>query len=266
MEIAVGSRPGTPQRGEGEAHVAEVVAPGIVLFAVAHGFGTIRDRATPAIAVAAIRENLKRRARVERRDPRHALATAFAAANARVFAHSGSTDDHVASGTSVTAALIVGDHAFVGHVGATCAYLCRDGELSALTTDDALGDGPARLLTKTLGTQPALDPAVTHVRLMHGDALVLSSGALHVLLRDDEIADALRASASSEAATSRLLAMAGVRGAGAGTVIVGRALHDIALGPRGRRPSARETSIVLAVMFAATIAAKFVLHAFLSAG
>jgi hypothetical protein len=101
---------------------------------------------------------------------------------------------------------------------------------------------------------------------MHGDALVLSSGALHVLLRDDEIADALRASASSEAATSRLLAMAGVRGAGAGTVIVGRALHDIALGPRGRRPSARETSIVLAVMFAATIAAMFVLHAFLSAG
>ena len=61
---------------------------------------------------------------------------------------------------------------------------------------------------------------------MHGDALVLSSGALHELLDDDEIADALRASASSEDVTARLLAIAGIRGDGAGTVIVGRAFHE----------------------------------------
>ncbi len=114
MEIAVGSRPGVPQRGGDEAYVAEIVAPGIVLLAVAHGFGRVRERSAPEVAAQAVRDSLKRRVRSERRDPRGALAAAFSAANARVYAHSGSTDDHVASGTSLTAALIVGDHAYVG--------------------------------------------------------------------------------------------------------------------------------------------------------
>src|SRR6202011_988453 len=132
MEIRVGSRPGVPQRGGEEAYVAEIVAPGIVLLAVAHGFGRIRERSAPAVAAHAVRDNLRRRVRCERRDPRAALAAAFSAANARIYAHSGSTDDFVASGTSLTAALIVGDHAFVGHVGATRAYLGRDGMLTTL--------------------------------------------------------------------------------------------------------------------------------------
>ncbi|HEV3086391.1 MAG TPA: protein phosphatase 2C domain-containing protein, partial [Candidatus Elarobacter sp.] len=221
MEIAVGSRPGVPQRGGDEAYVAEIVAPGIVLLAVAHGFGRIRERTAPTVAALAVRDHLKRRVRCERRDPRAALSAAFSAANGRIYAHSGSTDDYVASGTSLTAALIVGDHAFVGHVGATRAYLGRDGALSTLTSDDTVGDGPLKLLTRTLGTQPTLEPALAHLRLMHGDALVLSSGALHELLDEDEIADALRASASSEDVTARLLAIAGIRGDGAATVIVG---------------------------------------------
>jgi protein phosphatase len=265
MEIAVGSRPGVPQRGGDEAYVAEIVAPGIVLLAVAHGFGRIRERTAPAVAAEAVRDNLKRRVRAERRDPRSALSAAFSAANARVYAHSGSTDDFVASGTSLTAALIVGDHAFVGHVGATRAYLGRDGALTSLTKDDAFGDGPLRLLTHTLGTQPNLDPALDHVRLMHGDALVLSSGALHELLGDDEIAEALRASASSEDVTARLLAIAGVRGEGAGTVIVGRAFHESAPETGRRRPHARDAAIALAVMLAATIVAIVMLRAMFTA-
>ena len=259
MEIAVGARPGVP-RGSDEAYVAEIVAPGIVLLAVAHGFGRIRERPASAVAAQSIRDNLKHRVRRERRDPRSALAAAFAAANARIYAHSGSTDDFVASGTSLTAALIVGDHAFVGHVGATRAYLGRDGALSTLTTDDALDEGPLRLLTRTLGTQPQLEPSLVHVRLMHGDALVLSSGALHELLADDEIADALRASASSEDVTARLLAIAGIRGDGAATVIVGRAFHEIASETPVRRPPVREISLALAAMLAATIVAMVLLR------
>lgn len=259
MEIAVGSRPGVSS-GTDEAYVAEIVAPGIVLLAVAHGFGHIRERPASAVAAESIRDSLKRRVRRERRDPRSALAGAFSAANARVYAHSGSTEDFVASGTSLTAALIVGDHAFVGHVGATRAYLGRDGALSTLTADDALDEGPLRLLTRTLGTQPMLEPALSHVRLMHGDALVLSSGSLHELLADDEIADALRASASSEDVTARLLAIAGIRGDGAATVIVGRAFHEQTSDVTTRRPPVREISLALAAMLAATIVAIVMLH------
>ena len=265
MEIAVGSRPGAPQNGTDDAYVAEIVAPGVVLLAVAHGFGRIRERPAPAVAAQAVRDSLRRRVRGERRDPRSALASAFSAANARIYAHSGSTEDYVASGTSLTAALIVGDHAFVGHVGATRAYLGREGTLKPLTADDAVGDGPLRLLTRTLGTQPALEPALAHLRLMHGDALVLSAGALHELLGDDEIADALRASASSEAVTARLLAIAGIRGDGAGTVIVGRAFHEGAPDTGRRRPHVRDGVIALTVMLAATIVAIVMLRAMFSA-
>ena len=74
MEIAVGSRPGAPQRGGDEAYVAEIVAPGVVLLAVAHGFGRIRERPAPAVAAQAVRDSLRRRVRGERRDPRAALA------------------------------------------------------------------------------------------------------------------------------------------------------------------------------------------------
>ena len=265
MEIAVGSRPGAPQRGDDEAYVAEIVAPGVVLLAVAHGFGRIRERPAPLVAAQAVRDSLKRRVRSERRDPRAALSAAFATANARVYAHSGSTEDYVASGTSLTAALIVGDHAFVAHVGGTRAYLGREGTLATLTVDDALGEGTLRLITRTLGTQPTLEPSLAHVRLMHGDALVLSSGALHELLADDEIADALRASASSEDVTARLLAIAGIRGDGAGTVIVGRAFHESAPDANARRPQVREAAIALAAMIAATIVAIFMLHALFAA-
>ncbi|HEY0393507.1 MAG TPA: hypothetical protein VGD01_03345 [Candidatus Elarobacter sp.] len=260
MEIAVGTRPGAPQRGGDEAYVAEIVAPGIVLLAVAHGFGRIRERPTPAVAAQAVRDSLRRRVRSERRDPRAALAAAFSAANARVYAHSGSTDDYVASGTSMTAALIVGDHAFVGHIGATRAYLGRDGALTTLTADDAVGDGALRLLTRTLGTQPTLEPSLAHLRLMHGDALVLSSGALHELLDEAEIADALHASASSEDVTARLLAIAGIRGDGAATVIVGRAFNEFAPDRGGRRPHVREAVIALSAMLIATIIAIVMLH------
>jgi protein phosphatase len=235
------------------------------LLAVAHGFGRIRERSSAAVAVQVVRDSVKRRVRTERRDPRAALAAAFDAANARVYAHSGSTDDFVASGTSLTAALIVGDHAFVGHVGATRAYLGRDATLSQLTVDDAVGNGSLRLLTRALGTQPTLEPALASLRLMHADALVLSSGAVHELLDQDEIADALRVSVSSEAATARLLAIAGIRGEGAGTVIVGRALTE---SPRDRatvrRPPVRETALLLIVMLIATIVAILMLHGMFS--
>jgi protein phosphatase len=265
MEIAVGSRPGAPQRGEDEAYVAEIVAPGIVLLAVAHGFGRIRERPVPTVAAHAVRDSVRRRVRGERRDPRAALAAAFAAANARVYAHSGSTEDMIASGTSLTAALILGDHAFVGHVGATRAYFGRAGSLTALTTDDALGEGPWRVLTRTLGTQPTLEPSLAHVRLAPGDALVLSSGALHELLGEHEIAEALQRSTSSEDATARLLAIAGIRGDGAGTVIVGRAFDEVAPESPFRTPERREATIALSALLAATVIALVVLHLLFSA-
>lgn len=278
MEIAVGSKPGTRANGKVDAHVAEVIAPGVVLLAVAEGFGAVRGQAAPLVAALAIRDALRHRVRPDGRDARAALLSAFASANARVFAHSGSHDDYVASGSSLSAALIVGDRAHIAHVGATRAYLGRDGALMALTTDDELaGEGwmSARtnvptealignLLTRTLGTQATLDATVTNVRLMHGDALVLATAAFHKAITDDEISHALRSAGSSETVTQRLLETGNLRGERfCGTVIVGRALTE-ASPPLHPYPSRRmrATAMALAVIVIASLIVGSVFHVF----
>lgn len=281
MEIAVGTKPVLSQRGNAEAHVAEVLAPGIVLLAVAEGFGYVRGQSAPHVATTAVRDALRRRIRGDGKEPRAALMAAFSAANARIFAHSGSNDDFVASGTSLTAALIVGDRAHVAHVGRTRAYLGRDGSLSALTNDDELGgEGwsipraivptealAGRLLTRTLGTQPTLEASITNVRLMHADSLVLATGGLHRALNDDEIAHTLRSADSSESATVRLLEIAKLRGASSGgTVIVGRALTEPAslYDVNERHVSVRTAAIALTTLVIASLIAMSIAHAFIA--
>ena len=59
MEIAVGSKPGPAQGALLDAHVAEVIAPGVVLLAVAEGFGGVRGLSAPQAAVAGIRDAQK---------------------------------------------------------------------------------------------------------------------------------------------------------------------------------------------------------------
>ncbi|GAC1418275.1 MAG: hypothetical protein NVSMB5_09620 [Candidatus Velthaea sp.] len=277
MEIAVGSQPSLWQGNGAQAHVAEVIAPGVVLLAVADGFGTVRGTPVAAVTTASIRDALKRKVRQDTRDPRAHLMAAFSAANARVFAQTGSTEDYVAGGTSLTAALIVADHAYVAHVGQSRAYLSRDGALSALTEDDSLaGDEWLRarsqvpteartrpLLTKTLGTQATLDASVLHVRLMHADALIIATGGVHASVASDEMSYALHAANSSSDVATRLLEILKMRGApGGGTVIVGRALTERSSAEdRAYRPATvRTAAIGLTALLAATLVAVAVLH------
>jgi protein phosphatase len=278
MEIAVGSKPGAAARGLADAHVAEMIGQGVVLLAVAEGFGMVRGQGAPLAAVTAVRDALRRRVRPDGRDARAALIGALSAANARVFAHSGSNDDFVASGTSLSVALIVGDRAHIAHVGRTRAYLCRDDALVALTTNDELaGDGwsapwgsaptalTGHILTRTLGAQPTLDASVSNVRLVRGDALVLATGAFHSTITEDEIAATLRATDSSESVTQRLLEVGRMRGGHfAGTVIVGRALTD-AFAPEtgGRTFNVQNAALALTILVIFSLIAASIFHAVL---
>jgi len=278
MEIAVGSKPGASSRGLVDAHVAEMIGQGVVLLAVAEGFGNIRGQSAPLVAVAAVRDALRRRVRPDGRDARASLIAALSGANARVYAHSGSHDDYIASGTSLSVALIVGERAHIAHVGRTRAYLCRDDSLMPLTSDDELtGDGwssswssaptdamTGRILTRTLGAQPTLDATVTNVRLVHGDALVLATGAFHTAISEDEIATALRTTASSESVTQRLLETGRMRGGNfAGTVIVGRALTDAPSDGGGSSFNVRNAALALTILVVFSLISAAIFHAFL---
>jgi len=277
MEIAVGSQPGLWPGNAAHAHVAEVIAPGVVLLAIADGFGTVRGASVASVTTATIREALKRKVRHDTRDPRAHLMAAFSAANARVFAQTGSTEDFVAGGTSLTAALIVEDHAYVAHVGQSRAYLSRDGELAALTQDDSLaGDDWVRarsqvpteartrsLLTRTLGTQATLEASILHVRLMHADALIIATGGVHAAVASDEMSFALGSAASSSDVAARVLEILKLRGVlGGGTVIVGRALTERSIDEteKFRPATVRTAALGLTALLAASLVAAAVLH------
>jgi protein phosphatase len=248
VEVAVGTDLGIWQRRQSDAHVAECIAPGVSLLAVADGFGDGgRGNGIASLAIATVREYLRRRHRVGSfgRNVSPAmllkvLEDALKHANARLFAQSGSHEDFVGSGSSITAVLIVGAHAFVGHVGDARAYLMRLDRLQLLTADDSWFTDtavpsskislPAKprargLLWRSLGTQAKPEVSIDHVELVPGDQLVLCTDGVHRALEDEELSSALMDCESASDVVSRLLATAKARGAvDNATLVVGRDL------------------------------------------
>jgi PPM family protein phosphatase len=248
MDVAVGSELGIWQRQNDDAHVSESIAPSVTFFGVADGFGALgRGVPTASLALGAVRDYIRRRQRLGAfgsRGPspsnvRALLLSALDYANARLYAHSGSHEDFVAGGTSLTAVLIVGHHAFIGHVGDARAYLLRLGRIEPLTVDDAMftdavasakSSLPARprarsLLWRSLGTQSKLEASIAHVELLAGDQLVLCTDGIHRCVSSDEICEALIGSDSSSEVVTRLIGLTRVRGnLDNATLIVGRDL------------------------------------------
>jgi protein phosphatase len=248
VEVAVGTDLGIWQRRQSDAHIAESIAPGVSLLAVADGFGEVgRGSATAALALSTMRDYLRRRHRVgsfgRNVSPSTLLGVLRAAldyANGRLFAQGGSHEDFVGSGSSLTSVLIVGAHAFVGHVGDARAYLMRLDRLELLTADDVMFADAAvtsakislpsksrtrGLLWRSLGTQAKLEPSISHIELVPGDQLVLCTDGVHRTIDDDELSGALMDCDSASDVVARLLATAKSRGAvDNSTLIVGRDL------------------------------------------
>lgn len=249
MEVAVGSEVGLWQKYQSDAHLTEAIAPGVTFFGIADGFGEIaRSIPTASLALSTVRDYLRRRQRLgafgaragSPGSVRALLLAALDHANARLFAQSGSHEDFVGSGASLTAVLIVGHHAFIAHVGDARAYLLRLGHLETLTADDAMfADAavpsaktslPAKprmrgLLWRSLGTQAKLEASIAHVELLAGDQLVLCTDGIHRCVDAEDIGDALLNTPTPSDAVARLLATAKARGNTDNcTLIVGREL------------------------------------------
>jgi protein phosphatase len=243
MELAVGTAPGIRQRRNDDAYLDETVGQSATLVGVADGFGTVgKGVASARHALDSVREFLCRRHRLgalrARTSPntlRSLMLGAFEHANARLYSMSRSDDDFVSGGASLTAALMLGRHALIAHVGDTRAYLQRMGHLEAVTADDAVfnepfaaqrgpvGAQPRGLLWRSLGTQARLEASVAHVELLPGDQLVICTDGIHRCLSDDEINQTLGVSATAAEAVARVLALAKMRGnLDNATVIVAR--------------------------------------------
>lgn len=109
-------------------------------------------------------------------------------------------DDKRGMGTTLDVVLIVGDEAFVAHVGDTRTYLVRGGQARQLTSDHTMAALLAQhgiaadpclrpLLLNAVGIGADVNVDVTSVRLEPGDQLLIASDGLHEHVPTSELAE-----------------------------------------------------------------------------
>jgi len=124
-------------------------------------------------------------------------------------------------------------HAWIGHIGDSRAYLLRAGRLHRLTIDhtvvqemldhkmlsafEALHHPEAKVLTRSLGQQLAVEIDIEQVPLAVGDTLLLCSDSLWRAVAEQEIqaaADSATADSAARNLLTLVLATGGAEGVG----------------------------------------------------
>jgi serine/threonine protein phosphatase PrpC len=135
----------------------------------------------------------------------------------------------VEMGTTLTAAFIDGNKAYLGHVGDSRAYHLRGREIRQVTDDHTLAEdmlkqgkatreevntSPMRsMLTRSIGTKEevAIDPPLG-IELEEGDVLVLCTDGLTNLVQEREILSIVHNTPDVQKACAKLVTMARKRG------------------------------------------------------
>ncbi len=190
-----------------------------------------------------------------------------------------------APGTTFTGAFIVGDRAYIGHVGDSRAYQIRNDEIVALTDDhsyvahlvregkltpEEAQDSPQKnVLMRSLGTEGGVaidEPG--QARFMDGDVLLLCTDGLWDLVSKREIVSIIQEQKDLMKACSRLVALANARGGHDNITVVaarfgrfrkGRAASPAAYGLPGRHAAGRTGRILARIIGAGGLIVLFVL-------
>ena len=155
------------------------------------------------------------------------ILTSFREANRAVFEKGKAKG--VEMGTTLTAALVDGDKAYIGHVGDSRAYHLRGREIRQVTEDHTLAEdmvkqgkatreevntSPMRsMLTRSIGTKEEviIDPPLG-IELKEGDVLVLCTDGLTNLVEDHKILSVVHNTPHVRKACAKLVDMARKRG------------------------------------------------------
>ena len=135
------------------------------------------------------------------------LREAVEGACAAVFRSSRANPELAGMGTTCISLLVQGEHAIVGHVGDSRAYLVRAGQVWQLSEDHSLVNEQVRagllteeeakhsrlknIITRSVGFEEDVLVDVVGVETRSGDKFLLCSDGLSNLIDNDEIRDAL---------------------------------------------------------------------------
>jgi PPM family protein phosphatase len=206
--------------------------PDVGVFVVADGMGGHHDgEKASAISARIVGEELIKHVylpiltNVELSD-RQPLSEAMSDAVLR--ANSSVIDQVPDGGTTLTSVTVVGDIAYIGHVGDSRAYLIssegieqitRDHslvqrlvELDQITAEEALEHSQRNVLYRALGQNETLEVDTLMRRLPAGASLVLCSDGLWGYVKDHEFLEVVRAHANLQDACDKLVSMANSRG------------------------------------------------------
>jgi protein phosphatase len=149
-------------------------------------------------------------------------------ANRRVYAEAVKHEVQRGMGTTLTLVAIRNDHAYLGHVGDSRAYLVREGKIYQLTKDhswveeqlekgliseeEAKGHEWRNLITRALGTRPQVLPDLVEIKVKSQDIFVIATDGLHGLVLPEEILEEIQRTKNHQSSVEYLIARANERG------------------------------------------------------
>ena len=243
---AAATDPGRRRRHNEDSYVCEPP-----VFAVADGIGGAQaGEVASGLAAAALRDN----SGDGDGDMPGRVDALIQEANRRVYQRQAADAAVSGMGTTMTAALVEGDHVWIGHVGDSRAYRIRDDSLEQLTEDHSLvaelvrsgklspeeaeGHPQRSVVTRALGTDPDVDVDTFQIETKPGDLFLLCSDGLTTMVDDATILAETGRNRDDLKAAAKALVRAANRGGGGDNItvvffeIVGDEDHTVSLPPQ----------------------------------
>ena len=214
-----------------DAYYIEQVEPDLALAIVCDGMGGARaGNVASQLAVQTFLETAREKAPQEwRSEPEALLHSAARQANEAVYTRAGREPECRGMGTTMVAALVAGETAYILNIGDSRCYLIRPDGIRRLTRDhsvveDLVSRGKItpeqarqhpqkNLITRALGAEAQLRADLYRQDLSPGDALVLCSDGLSNTVSEQELLYEVLHGGPPEGCCQRLLDIALLRGA-----------------------------------------------------
>ncbi len=174
-----------------------IVSGDIKLFIVADGMGGHNaGEVASQIAVEKIKEHIIRYIPQEQEEQqiKGIIYEAFNRANRDIYNRAKNEAECDGMGTTATAAIIIEERLYIGHIGDSRAYMIADGVIEQVTQDhslvaellrkgsiserEALQHPQKNIITRALGTDEGVKPDIYSVEFNESDILILCSDGL----------------------------------------------------------------------------------------